>query len=509
MSEKRQMRRNDKRDAKQRTRKSTTRYLDSLAQQQIYPATLIKRAQFDISALNPHDMSQLQRMIGNQAVGKLLSAARPRPVIQAKRLVGDSYEQEADHTPIDAAQGQQSGHGQNPHSPIQQDPQPTIAVQRTLDVNGVPVTAPGNVQVPIDVGAEVFRSAISKLIGSSTNFSLTTGQLTQLAALLAERPPTSMSVQALNAYASIVAGDNVAVSGKLQWILRPENLRILGKFFQEHPGLAARVGIDFTSISAVDQDYGGGVYNRRGNKRVEIGSSVAGESNALYFLRTVIHETGHATFQQMLVRAELSTETVNGTIMVKLAEYEEKVRSLEWQLKKGLSSAVGNYDWVSDKEAELKAAQAERDRLSNNLRVDTVSLTEDGTAFYEAWKILRREEGRYMLGLALSDEGSQSAKSPKGRQRYMAGSFNEFCAESFMYMALSKGALYRHYRRRRDDPNVPGDVKQALATAFRILEKYETRILDTLPWLPSKLPVGVKKALETTRVKAKDTSLSE
>lgn len=60
-----------------------------------------------------------------------------------------------------------------------------------------------------------------------------------------------------------------------------------------------------------------------------------------------------------------------------------------------------------------------------------------------------------------------------------------------MYMALNKGALYRHYRRLRDNPNVSGNVKQALATAFRILAKYEMRILDTRPWVPAK-PLGGK-----------------
>ena len=473
MSEKKHAHSHDKRDAKQRTRKSVAGHLDSLARQQRYLPTLIKRAQFDRSALNSHDMLQLQRIIGNQAAGKLLSVARPRPASQTRPMVG----------------------------------LPAIAVQRALNVDGAEVTDPNNVPVPPDVDAEVFRSAILKLINGAAKVSLTTEQLTQLATLLAERRPYSMSYQALDAYAKIVVGENINVGKNLQWLLRPENLRVLGKFFQEHPGLAARVGIDFTAQSAVDKGYGGGVYNRRGDKRIEIGSSVAGESNELYFLRTVIHETGHATFQQMLVRAELSTETVNGTIMARLAEYEEKVRSLEWQLKKGLSSTVGNYDWVSAKEEELAIAKAERDRLSNNLHMDTESLTEDGTAFYEAWKILQREDGRYMLGLALSDESGDSTKSPAGRQQYMARSFNEFCAESFMYMALHKGSLYRHYRRRRDDPNVPDDVKQALATTFRILEKYETRILDTQPWAPSKLPVRVRKALLTTREKPSTTLL--
>lgn len=385
---------------------------------------------------------------------------------------------------------QQQSHFQAPEL------QRSRVLQRTLHVDNNPVTDPNAIPVPNCITPQEFRSALSKLINNSDTIKLKTQHLTQLAELLVEKAPTSMSVEAMDAYAKIMVGDGTKAYGKsIQWGLKPQNIRVLGAFFQEHPGLAARVGIDFTSQGIVDTDYGGGVYNRRNDQRIEIGSSTFSEPNPLYFLRTVIHETGHATFQQMLIRAQLSTETANATIGGKLAQCEEKVRKLEWQVNKGLSSAVGNYDWVAAKEEELKAARAERDKVANQLQQDENNMRPDGKDFYEAWKILRQENGRYLPSLALDDAGGDPLKMPAGRRSYMVGSFNEFCAEMFMYMATNKGYLYRHYRRMRTNPDVPRDVKDALSTSFRILESYEKLILITKPWNPPKPVKAVQKTL--------------
>lgn len=90
---------NKKVSAEQKSLKPADRNLDALAQQQTLPTTTIQRVRLEPGSLTPHDMLQLQRTIGNRAVGKLLTKTDPRSVIQAKLTVGpvaDKYEQEAD-----------------------------------------------------------------------------------------------------------------------------------------------------------------------------------------------------------------------------------------------------------------------------------------------------------------------------------------------------------------------------------------------------------------------------
>jgi hypothetical protein len=92
---------NDRTSSKQRSPKPVSEDLDTLAQQQPRPAAIIQRASRDPSSLTPRDVLQLQRAVGNRAVTQLLakSSGQPRPVVQAKLMVGpagDSYEQEAD-----------------------------------------------------------------------------------------------------------------------------------------------------------------------------------------------------------------------------------------------------------------------------------------------------------------------------------------------------------------------------------------------------------------------------
>ena len=101
MRSKEQTHNSDNAVSKQRLPQSTTQSLGTLARQQTHPATLVQRAQLDPRSLTPGDVLQLQRTIGNQAVGRLLAGTKDHPVppIQATLTIGqpgDKYEQEAD-----------------------------------------------------------------------------------------------------------------------------------------------------------------------------------------------------------------------------------------------------------------------------------------------------------------------------------------------------------------------------------------------------------------------------
>jgi hypothetical protein len=99
------------------------------------------------------------------------------------------------------------------------------------------------------------------------------------------------------------------------------------------------------------------------------------------------------------------------------------------------------------------------------------ALDADGRRFYAAWQVLRRQPEFFFV---VDMPGSMPAARGAGRQDYLAGQFTEFCADSFMHLALKKAALETHVR---DLPETEGAVKAAWQTALSVLLKYEELIL--------------------------------
>ena len=100
MSSKKQSSKNDKAISKPEARHPVTQNLDIPAKEQSHPVVIIQRARLAPRSLTPSDVKQLQRTIGNQAVGKLLAGMGARLVIQPKPTIGpagdDRDKQEAD-----------------------------------------------------------------------------------------------------------------------------------------------------------------------------------------------------------------------------------------------------------------------------------------------------------------------------------------------------------------------------------------------------------------------------
>lgn len=86
MSTKKQMHNNEIRSSKQRSPKPTAKKLYQLTQQQIHPATIIQRSRLDPKSLTPQDVLQLQRTIGNQAVGRLFAGTVNVPVTHGQSV---------------------------------------------------------------------------------------------------------------------------------------------------------------------------------------------------------------------------------------------------------------------------------------------------------------------------------------------------------------------------------------------------------------------------------------
>jgi hypothetical protein len=81
MSSKEQTHAKDKTGSKQRGPKPASENLDILAQQQPQPGAIIQRTRLDPNSLTARDVQQLQRSVGNRAVGRLLDHP-PQEVIQ-------------------------------------------------------------------------------------------------------------------------------------------------------------------------------------------------------------------------------------------------------------------------------------------------------------------------------------------------------------------------------------------------------------------------------------------
>src|SRR6185295_8155697 len=85
----------DKASAKWQSRQPITEDLE-LAQQQTPEATTIQKVRLDPRSLTPREVLQLQRMIGNRAVGKLLVQPAQRQPIQKNVNDDIGLEREAD-----------------------------------------------------------------------------------------------------------------------------------------------------------------------------------------------------------------------------------------------------------------------------------------------------------------------------------------------------------------------------------------------------------------------------
>jgi hypothetical protein len=185
------------------------------------------------------------------------------------------------------------------------------------------------------------------------------------------------------------------------------NLRGFNDFLDANPAFVdylinANIGIIFRSSQARDL---GGLYVHAA-KTVHLEDGVEGTSPGI-FLRLLLHEMGHASFQQML------------------------------------------------------------------MTTDPGVLNQDEQAFRDAWTVLRRNDGQYLLGLDLGQSGE-----PGARKKYQADDFMEFCAENFMHRVTAPDLLSRHLIAINKPSNrVPQDIRDAWRDAIAILDKYERLLL--------------------------------
>ncbi|GHG39008.1 MULTISPECIES: hypothetical protein [Amycolatopsis] len=185
------------------------------------------------------------------------------------------------------------------------------------------------------------------------------------------------------------------------------NLRGFNEFLDANPAFVnhlAKAGITIRFGSGHASGLGG-LYTHA-DRTVHLERGVERTSPGI-FLRLLLHEMGHASFEQMLMTTNPST------------------------------------------------------------------LNQDEQAFRDAWTVLRRNDGQYLLGLDLGE-----GREPAERKKYQAGNFSEFCAENFMHRVTAPDLLNKHLTEiNKPGSHIPQDIRDAWRDAIVVLDKYERLLL--------------------------------
>ncbi|MEO6089630.1 MAG: hypothetical protein ABIQ18_41635 [Umezawaea sp.] len=162
------------------------------------------------------------------------------------------------------------------------------------------------------------------------------------------------------------------------------------------------------------------------------------------FVRLLVHETGHATFEGILLGGRPMPHELDADPTPEMFE----------RLPTGLVQV---------------SVQADQ-----KIRTYWDGMSASAKLFYNAWLTLRQDHGQHLLGLDLWQDPRRNRLDPEQRRRYQAGKFDEFCAETFMLYAM--GDLEPHITAVLDD-TVHVDVKTAWTNARTVLDDVARPIL--------------------------------
>jgi hypothetical protein len=167
------------------------------------------------------------------------------------------------------------------------------------------------------------------------------------------------------------------------------------------------------------------------------------------FVRLLVHEMGHATFEMALLdRRPIPEPLDQNKVPGMLVHFGEPI-------EQGLLS-------------ELSRAGQQSQSCWDGM-------TFSAKTFYRAWLTLRKDGGRHLLGLDLWQDPRGNRLSCGQRRRYQAGQFSEFCAEVFMLYAM--GDLAPHVVALLADRTIDPDVQTAWRNAWRVLDVVASPIL--------------------------------
>jgi hypothetical protein len=251
----------------------------------------------------------------------------------------------------------------------------------------------------------------------------------------------------------------------------PGQVAALNNYLQRYPGFVAYLknkGIEFVLASAKTAAYGEGVYI---NGTIYLGAPLNTESPEV-FLRMLLHEVGHATYQRAVLpndklppprQPDKEPELPEILNKGRAPELLDKHRSLTEALAQAQAAAQPDQGMLTLLGDRITAIETELDDSGGADVWD--NLPDDAKKLYNAWLVLRRGGGQYLLGLDLG-----TGRGPDRRPGYQADTFTEFLAETFMQAAT--GEINDHLYSLLHDPATPRDVRQAWADAAEVLDKH-------------------------------------
>ncbi|MFL5909960.1 MAG: hypothetical protein ACJ768_05255 [Gaiellaceae bacterium] len=242
----------------------------------------------------------------------------------------------------------------------------------------------------------------------------------------------------------------VVTASGLQSLTAPQARR-LHEFLENNRSLKDYINrsrIKYAFGSQFAANYGGGVF-LDGTIYMEPLDTESAET----FLRLVVHETGHATFQRAVVPHDLWADRT-------IPESWDKGMVYELMAERRRLEDDSDPSTHADRIAEIGELLAKE-------RFDDIwkGLGQDARKLYEAWGILRARNGEHLLGVDLGTGRNQAQ-----RRDYQAKTFSEFCAESFMHVATRE--IQAHYQHITTDQSVPPEARRAWETAIKILDSH-------------------------------------
>jgi hypothetical protein len=232
-------------------------------------------------------------------------------------------------------------------------------------------------------------------------------------------------------------------------------LRILIDFMSRNPDFAAyargeKIGLVFDSGVASDQ--GGGIF-AGGDVHLH------GQQDLLpdRYLRLVLHEFGHGTYQRK-VMPELPSKAFDRGGYANLRKEMARLREA--------AAAEGAAD-VTRSSVAARYASLEAEMAKKKYAKEWADMSADARTLHDAWDVIRQQND-YFQGVDLGGD-----KTPASRQAYQKGWLTEFCAETFMLVATGEIAEHLDYIRTTD--GIPAEVKAAWEDSVRILDQYARR----------------------------------
>ncbi len=322
-----------------------------------------------------------------------------------------------------------------------------------VDANALPpdVTAAFETsRTPPEIRERILRNAI---VDTGADLKLTAKGLVELVDEVAARlqtiysggpPPPSVNHNSVR-LAERVSQDTIASSLKVKGkpgprfrffniaqSLKTHSAMALGGFLEMHPDFKDSLkSVSFNFLSA-EANKLGGLYQ---DNTVHIEAD-RGQQSPEVFMRLLLHEIGHATFQKMLLNVR--------------------------------DQPLGE-DAAKDKPGK----STEVDELAKELEGRIAPLNADGKALYDAWMTLKNNGGQNLFVVGLGSVGDL-----KARRDYQIGSFNEFCAETFMHVVNAGAAWKEHVQAMLENPegNVPEEHQQAWRTIVDVMDRYVPQI---------------------------------